>query len=184
MPLAQRKASAGAALVPDGWVLAADTLVFLNARALGKPADKADAGRMLRALSGNTHRVLTGMCLKNAATGDDAWGKSLLYLCFDQDRLIGLLSIRYELPEALTQSIGDIGYGVRPNERNKGYATQMLKMMLEEAKQKKIYKVLVGAYEGNVGSCKTIEKCGGQFENCVYMEKEEEAIRRYWFDLL
>ena len=71
MTLAQRKASAGAALVPDGWVLAADTLVFLNDRALGKPADKADAGRMLHALSGNTHRVLTGMCLKNAATGEE-----------------------------------------------------------------------------------------------------------------
>lgn len=62
--LAQRKAAAGAACVDHGWVLAADTLVFLNDRALGKPADEEDARRMLRALSGKTHRVLTGMCLK------------------------------------------------------------------------------------------------------------------------
>ena len=67
--LAQRKAAAGAALVSDGWVLAADTLVFLNDEALGKPADADDAKRMLRALSGKTHRVLTGMCLYNAGTG-------------------------------------------------------------------------------------------------------------------
>ena len=69
MTLAQRKAAAGAALVSNGWVLAADTLVFLNDEALGKPADEADAKRMLRALSGKTHRVLTGMCLCNAANG-------------------------------------------------------------------------------------------------------------------
>ena len=45
----------------------------------------------------------------NALTGDAQWGKSLLYLCFDQSRLIGLLSIRYDLPETLSQRYGDIG---------------------------------------------------------------------------
>ena len=63
---------------------------------------------------------------KNALSGDEQWGKSLLYLCFDGESLIGLLSIRYELPELLSEKIGDIGYGVRPSERNKGYATAML----------------------------------------------------------
>ena len=59
----------------------------------------------------------------NALTGDDEWGKSLLYLCFDDGNFIGLLSIRYELPKALSEKYGDIGYGVRPSERKKGYAT-------------------------------------------------------------
>ena len=49
----------------------------------------------------------------NALSGDEQWGKSLLFLCFDGDRLIGLLSIRYELPELLSEKYGDIGYGVR-----------------------------------------------------------------------
>ena len=57
---------------------------------------------------------------KNALTGDEAWGKSLLYLCLDQDHLVGLLSVRYELPGELSEKNGDIGYGVRPSERNKG----------------------------------------------------------------
>ena len=68
--LAQRKAAAGAQRVSEGWVLAADTLVFLNDQPLGKPADAEDAVRMLHSLSGRTHRVLTGMCLVNARTGE------------------------------------------------------------------------------------------------------------------
>lgn len=69
--LARRKAAAGAENVPGGWVLAADTLVFLDDKALGKPKDAQDARRMLRQLSGKTHTVLTGMCLKNAGTGEE-----------------------------------------------------------------------------------------------------------------
>jgi len=45
--------------------LAADTLVVLDGRALGKPKDPADARQMLRALSGRTHRVITGVVLRS-----------------------------------------------------------------------------------------------------------------------
>ncbi len=55
---------------PRGLVLAADTDVVLDGRTLGKPADAADARRMLRALSGREHRVLTGTCLLDQASGD------------------------------------------------------------------------------------------------------------------
>lgn len=44
-------------------VLAADTVVVSGGRILGKPQDRCEAGRMIRALSGRTHRVLTGTCL-------------------------------------------------------------------------------------------------------------------------
>ena len=48
----------------DGPVLAADTAVVLDARILGKPADREDAERMLRQLSGRTHEVLTAVALR------------------------------------------------------------------------------------------------------------------------
>lgn len=44
-------------------ILAADTVVALDGEILGKPRDRAEAARMLRKLSGRTHRVLTGMAL-------------------------------------------------------------------------------------------------------------------------
>lgn len=52
---------------PEAWplgpVLCADTTVALGHAILGKPADAADAARMLRSLSGGTHRVLTAVCV-------------------------------------------------------------------------------------------------------------------------
>jgi septum formation protein len=52
---------------PALFVLGADTTVTLDGHILGKPADSADAARMLRLLSGRTHRVITGVALVTAA---------------------------------------------------------------------------------------------------------------------
>ena len=109
---------------------------------------------------------------KNAIIGDELWGKSLLYLCLDSDRLIGLLSIRYELTEPLSKKYGDIGYGVRPSERNKGYATAMLKYALSVCKEKGMDNVILGCYKDNFASAATIKKNGGMLtdENDNYKE--------------
>jgi len=50
-------------------VLGADTEVVLDGRYLGKPRDAADAVRMLRALSGRTHDVVTGLALVDVSSG-------------------------------------------------------------------------------------------------------------------
>ena len=47
----------------DELIITADTIVWLDGEVMGKPADEADARRMLRALSGKTHQVITGVCL-------------------------------------------------------------------------------------------------------------------------
>jgi septum formation protein len=61
--VAREKAAAVAARRPDSPVLGADTIVVLGDEILGKPADRADAGRMLDLLSGRTHTVLTAICV-------------------------------------------------------------------------------------------------------------------------
>lgn len=61
--LAREKAAAVAARHGDAHVLAADTLVAVGRRILGKPADEAEARRMLALLSGRSHRVLTGVAV-------------------------------------------------------------------------------------------------------------------------
>jgi septum formation protein len=62
---AQAKAEAAGAqgLPPDGVALGADTVVALDGRLYGKPADRADAEQTLRALSGRTHEVVTAVVL-------------------------------------------------------------------------------------------------------------------------
>lgn len=62
--IARKKADAYRSLItPDELLITADTIVWLNGRALGKPSDKEEAIRMLQTLSGKAHQVITGVCL-------------------------------------------------------------------------------------------------------------------------
>ncbi|MGA1994015.1 MAG: Maf family protein [Bryobacteraceae bacterium] len=64
----KRVARAKAEAVPAGpgdVVLGADTVVVVDSEILGKPADEADARRMLRLLAGREHVVMTGICLRS-----------------------------------------------------------------------------------------------------------------------
>ena len=62
--LANKKASAYLSMMHDDTLLlTADTIVLLHDRVLGKPTDKSEAKQMLKELSGETHRVITGVCL-------------------------------------------------------------------------------------------------------------------------
>ncbi|MEW6724786.1 MAG: Maf family protein [Bacillota bacterium] len=67
--LALAKARAVAAGLTNGVVLGADTIVVVGETILGKPANPADAFRMLELLSGITHRVITGVAAVDAASG-------------------------------------------------------------------------------------------------------------------
>ena len=60
---AHRKARVVAKKYPDALVLGADTLVFLGRKIFGKPGDMAEAKKMLLQLEGQTHQVVTGVCL-------------------------------------------------------------------------------------------------------------------------
>jgi septum formation protein len=63
----RRVAREKARAVTGAVVLAADTTVALGGEIFGKPEDDADAARMLRALAGRSHEVLTGVCVRTAA---------------------------------------------------------------------------------------------------------------------
>lgn len=71
LALAKQKAEEVASLPASQgkWVLGADTIVVLKKQILGKPKDEQDAQRMLSALSGKTHEVLTGVCMMKTEDG-------------------------------------------------------------------------------------------------------------------
>ena len=74
---AEKAAAVGpAAAGPEAIVLAADTVVALDAEILGKPRDLEDARRMLRRLAGRTHEVITGIALRLLPEGSLACDRS------------------------------------------------------------------------------------------------------------
>ena len=80
--LSRRKASAAAVLHPGCWIIGADTLVSLDGHSLGKPADEAEAFRMLQQLSGRTHQVYTGVTVI-APSGKAETGLDCTEVTFD-----------------------------------------------------------------------------------------------------
>ncbi|MDR2698909.1 MAG: GNAT family N-acetyltransferase [Candidatus Methanoplasma sp.] len=76
-------------------------------------------------------------------------------------RIVGIIDIRHELNDCLRECHGHIGYAVRPSERRKGYATQMLKLALEHCRTLGLDEVMLGCYKDNDPSVRTIKKCGG-----------------------
>jgi predicted acetyltransferase len=105
-------------------------------------------------------------------------------LCaFVGDEIVGRLAIRHKLNDFLMKVGGHIGYGVVPQHRRKGYATEMLRQALPITKALGIDRALVTCDDTNVGSIKTIEACGGVLEDKIDQGQGLPAKRRYWINL-
>jgi len=99
------------------------------------------------------------------------------------EKVVGCIELRHTLNESLTVIGGHIGFSVTPEERRKGYATEMLKMMLAVAKKTGIDKVLLTCDIDNIASCKTVEKCGGNKEQEEAFVLDGEPYYKYWIEL-
>ncbi len=100
----------------------------------------------------------------------------------DRNRLLGAVNIRHYLNEYLLREGGHIGDGIRPSERRKGYATEMVRLALIECKKLGINKVLMTCDKDNIGSAKSILRNGGILEN-EFVNSDGEIEQRYWITL-
>ena len=97
----------------------------------------------------------------------------------DRNRLLGAVNIRHYLNDALLKEGGHIGDGVRPSERRKGYATEMIRLALTECKKLGIDQVLMTCDKDNIGSVRSIVKNGGVLEN-EFVNSAGAIEQRYW----
>jgi predicted acetyltransferase len=118
--------------------------------------------------------------------GDEATGTNLkegrvpatFLIAEHEGNLVGRSSIRHELNAYLLNIGGHIGYGVRPQYRKRGFATEMLKQSLTYIHGLGVTDVLVTCDDDNLGSIRVIESQGGVLENSVMFEGLFR--RRYW----
>lgn len=96
-------------------------------------------------------------------------------------RIVGMIDIRRRLNDYLLQFGGNIGYSVRKSERQKGYASEILRLALRKCRIMNMDRVLITCDKDNIGSAKTILKNGGILENEV--EEQHGITQRYWINL-
>ncbi|PFB25903.1 GNAT family N-acetyltransferase [Bacillus cereus] len=104
---------------------------------------------------------------------------STYWLVTAENKIVGAVNIRHSLTEHLFNAGGHIGYGIRPSERRKGYATKLLELSLEKTKELNITKALVVCDEVNTASEKTILHNGGLRDD-DFIEEDGNVVRRFW----
>jgi nucleoside triphosphate pyrophosphatase len=110
------------------WVLAADTVVFVNGEILGKPADAfappAEAARMLRLLSGRDHRVITGICLLDSGQWSGANGQKSLAVDRSAVHVVASETTRVWMEALSEDEIRDYIASGEPMDKAGAYAIQ------------------------------------------------------------
>jgi predicted acetyltransferase len=109
---------------------------------------------------------------------------STLLYGFTHNAVVGRVHIRHSLNAHLLHRGGHIGYAVAPRYRGLGYATSMVRQGLDFCRTRlAMGKILITCADDNKPSWKIIEKLGGQLENKVLDEVDQELIRRYWISV-
>ena len=114
----------------------------------------------------------------------ESYSPHTLYLAINDDnKIIGAIGLRWKQVPILMTFGGLIGYSIRPSQRGKGYASEMLKLALDKFKNTNIENILITCKDFNIASKKVIEKNGGIFENTYSNDDDGYTYLRYWIKI-
>lgn len=112
----------------------------------------------------------------NPKTVNPEWVLTDTFFAIDEsDKIVGIIDFRHELKGFLVD-FGHTGYSVRPSERKKGYATKMLSLIVELAREVGLDSLQLSVERSNEPSIKTIVKNGGIYERSFEYDKEEADV--------
>ena len=152
---------------------------FLNA------GDSMDGTGPLRRFENPEEYIRTCVQYKNPKTVPSHLvpATQFIFVRKSDNRLVGMLQVRHYLNDYLSKFGGHIGYSVRPSERRRGYAKEMLKTALPFCREIGLDKVLITCIDGNIGSERTIVANGGVYESTVHEPNENVDLKRFWITL-
>ena len=109
----------------------------------------------------------------------DEWLKAVTDTFFavrpgDQE-IVGIIDLRHSL-NGFLKDLGHCGYSVRPSERRKGYGTQMLRQLLDVAKEAGLQKLQLSVERDNTASVRVIQNNGGVYERSFSFEGKEADV--------
>jgi len=108
-----------------------------------------------------------------------ARGTVLLCIRKSDNRMVGCMQVHHVLNEQMRKITGHVGYSVRPSERRKGYATQMLAKAKDYLSSFGFSKVYVSCLPENEASRRTILANGGEYVETVFLEADQVNLERY-----
>lgn len=110
--------------------------------------------------------------------------KTFLLIRKEDERVVGALNIRWNYIGNVTKFTGNIGYGIRPSERRKGYNKINLYLGLIEAYKIGLNHIKLVCEKDNIASVKTIESLGGKLEFSEIDPEDNTLTNVYSFDVL
>ena len=119
-------------------------------------------------------------CARGIALPRGFVAHSTYWLVCERTTVVGVSNIRHSLTDSLRRDGGNIGYGIRPSARRRGFGTTILQKSLSRAAQLGLTSVLVTCAKENIGSAKAIVRNGGVLESEDYLPARGEIVQRYW----
>ena len=144
-------------------------------------SDMNGTGSLDKIYDGYTFEETLDKCLKMedevyAKSINRCPGKTFLLMRGDDDKIVGMINVRWNLTDEMKKFGGNIGYSIRPTERRKGYNKINLYLALEKCQEFGIENAILTCKDDNVGSYKTMESFGVIPEEYQY---DDFMVKRY-----
>lgn len=151
-------------------------------------SDINGSGSLDKIYEGYTFEQALERCLnmeneEYAKSVNRATGKTFLLIRENDNKIVGTINIRWNLPESMQKFGGNIGYGVRPTERRKGYNKINLYLGLKEAQKLGLDRVMLDCASDNIGSYKTMKAIGGVLDREEIDPSDGLLTKVYYFDV-